>query len=134
MHAPSTHTPPPQSTPQAPQFSGSDLVSTHWPLQPVRGAAHTQVPLTHSWPSAHWLPHPPQLSGSFWVSAQAPPHWVVPRGHIPAMHCPPAQTSPMGQPLPQAPQLFGSESRLVQNPLHSTAPMGQLLTHCPPTH
>lgn len=63
------------------------------------------------------MPHPPQLSGSVLVLAQAPAHGVVPVGHD-ATQLPALQKLPVAQTAPQAPQFCGSDARRTQVPPH----------------
>ncbi len=66
------------------------------------------------------MPHAPQFIGSVVVSTQAVPHII--RGAaqvVTAMHAPAVQICPVGQTLPQRPQLRGSMFRMV----HPTEPV-----------
>jgi hypothetical protein len=82
-HRPFEHTwPAGQAVPHAPQFAGSLEESTHAPLQRVNGAPQmtphvlaTQVSVPPPG-SAHFCPHPPQLSRSVVVSMQRAPQAV----------------------------------------------------------
>jgi hypothetical protein len=49
---PSAHTPP-QTLPQAPQFVGSFVVSTHWPSHVVAPAGHMHAPFVQTCPFGH---------------------------------------------------------------------------------
>jgi hypothetical protein len=77
-----------QALPQAPQFFGSDLISTHAPPQQSFDSpearsqyapwcpslqmpdAPLQTPFWQVWPAGHWTPHPPQFFGSLSMSSQ----------------------------------------------------------------
>lgn len=50
------------------------------------------------------MPQPPQLLLSNWVSMQVPLQRLVPKAQAQV----PLSQTPLGQKLPQAPQLFGS--------------------------
>ena len=68
-----------QTTPQAPQFVGSMLVSVQTPLQTVLPVGHTQEPLEQiQGPAPQLLPQAPQLVTSLLVSVQAPLQRVWP--------------------------------------------------------
>lgn len=75
----------------------------------------TQLPLMQESPEAHIIPHLPQFEASVWVSTQASglPHALSPEGQ----QSPDRQLVPVGQIVPQAPQLAESVARLVQTPL-----------------
>ena len=90
-----------QTLPQAPQLLGSELKSTHVPLQgsPVRQPLPLHTPLVHVSPEGQLL-----LLVQVWPLLA---------------HTPLLQVSPVGQTSPQAPQLFGSVCRLVQAPLQA---------------
>jgi hypothetical protein len=61
------------------------------------------IPALHACPCVHGIPHPPQLPGSVWVSAQTPLHMTsfVPHmfdlhvhdGCVAQVHAPPAPQS-----------------------------------------
>jgi hypothetical protein len=74
--------PPVQMTPQAPQFWGSVVVSTHaLPHASViaeHDGAHALEAQTS--PVAHVMPHAPQLPGSVVRSTQRPPQFFCPAG------------------------------------------------------
>jgi hypothetical protein len=83
---------------------------------PLSGS--TQTPLEQTNPAGHVWPHPPQWEGSVSTSTHCPSHTIP--GH---QQVPPSQKgAAAGQPLPQAPQLYGSSASEVQNPPQSTAP------------
>ncbi len=75
----------------------------------------------------HARPHIPQLLVSVCASTHAPTHAVRPAGHA---HAPLAQTWPISQTVPQAPQLSGSLRRSAHavEPLveQAVSPIGQL--------
>ena len=104
-------------TKHPPQLKGSDVGSTQTPPQGMNGKMHgllhqpvcSQV---HPSGQAHTPPQP------------SPPHH--PAGQFPWQPPTQAPWEQFGvdppQMLPQAPQLLGSELRLVQIPLHRVAP------------
>ena len=98
---------------QAPQLFGSDSVSTHTPPQETRPFRQVQAPITHEVPPVHAVPHPPQLLLSLWAFTQELPQGLRPTGQI-TPHTPAVQSCPLGQTLPQAPQLLPSVVVLVQ--------------------
>jgi hypothetical protein len=132
----------PHAVPQAPQFDGFDVRSTHVPLQSVEPTGQPQVPFWHSWPTTQALPQVPQFRGSLERATHAPVQLVsagfAPQGggggmtdpsgpasvpvcinvHVPVRHT----LVVMLHLFPQAPQPFGSLKRLVQTPLQSTSP------------
>ena len=55
--------------------------------------------------------HPPQCDVFVWVSTHTLPHFVRPPVHT---QTPAEQTCPLGQTLPQEPQLLGSVASVVQ--------------------
>lgn len=57
---------------QAPQFSGSEFVSTQVPLHAVFGGEHAHCPPWHVWPPAQTVPQSPQWRASVCVSTQLP--------------------------------------------------------------
>jgi hypothetical protein len=76
-HLPEEHTSfAPHAVPQAPQFLGSVVSSTHVPLHDVWPAGHAQVLFAHCLPPVHVTPHEPQFAESVFVSTQAPLHDV----------------------------------------------------------
>src|SRR5580700_12302676 len=82
------HSAPPQDTPHAPQFIGSDRTSAHEPLQPTKPPPHeVHAPLMHASLREHFVPHVPQL---FWlvdVSTHSPLQSTVPVAHgTPELH------------------------------------------------
>ena len=84
-HAPDWHVlPAPQTTPQAPQFELSLLVSTHALPHWVAPPAQTQLPLVHVLPAPQTTPQAPQFELSLLVSTHALPHDVVPLAHAQA--------------------------------------------------
>src|ERR1041384_2541204 len=75
--------------PQAPQFTGSRVTSTHAAEQfcvPFSQSSRHLPPL-HTSPLAHLLPHAPQLAGSVAVVTQRPEHSAKPVLHS-ALHLP----------------------------------------------
>ena len=74
--------------------------------------AHSQTPLTHSWPGSQALPHLPQFIESFEVVVQRLPHSVCDGGqdvtHLPFTQVPPVHT------VPHFPQFCGSLEVSVQ--------------------
>jgi hypothetical protein len=66
-----------------PQWLGSFVRLTHWPLQFVVPLPHTtvQLPFWQLCPDEHLTPHPPQLFGSVLVVTHWLPHLVVPPEH-----------------------------------------------------
>lgn len=73
--------------PQDPQLFGSKLVKTQAPPQAVGWPrlmtdAQPHVPAAQTCPDGQVSPHPPQLPEFVAVSIQAPPHDVVPPGHV----------------------------------------------------
>jgi hypothetical protein len=113
--------------PQSPQFAGSVLVSTQFPLQIVFGQTHT--PELQTSPTRHLVPHLPQLDTSANVLVQRPglPHWVVPPGH-PQKNW--LQNPPAGQRWPHWPQLLASDVRSVHLLPHRAIGLEQ--PHRPP--
>jgi hypothetical protein len=102
--------------PHAPQSKGSLERSAHRAPHCVSPAAHDDVhrPLEQTCPLAQGTPHPPQLAGSFSVSAHDDPHFCVLPTHLQA---PELHTPAVPHDWPQAPQLFGSDSRSAQSAL-----------------
>lgn len=97
---------------QAPQLLGSEVRSTHEPLQSVRlPQLVVQPPLEHTWPVEQVVPQAPQLVGSVCSSTQLPPQLSYPalqvNPHLPAEHVV-VLFGGVGQTLPQLPQLSGS--------------------------
>jgi hypothetical protein len=95
------------AVPHAPQLLKSLLVSTHLSLQFVIPAGHEHVPFVHTPPAGHLLVQAPQLLVLLERSMQALPQFVWPGGHS-VVHWPPAQTWPVAQVVPHAPQFDGS--------------------------
>jgi hypothetical protein len=87
-------------SPQAPQFDGSALVSTHEP-QSVCAAGHWQLPATHVFPPVHATPHAPQLPSELPRSTQLVPQAEVPAGQA---QTPSEQSFPLGHACPHPPQ------------------------------
>ena len=120
MHAPWLQTSPAGHVfPHAPQFDGSDVVSTQTPPHATRPDGHAQVPFAHRNPGPQLRPHPPQLRASVASTTHPPPHAVVPAEQPPDVHAPLWHTSPSAQPIPQAPQLPGSTDVSAQSPPHA---------------
>jgi hypothetical protein len=76
-----------------------------------------QAPEVHVCAEAQTLPHVPQLFRSLLVSVHVPLQ-AVPLAHPP--QTPFEQSSPLGQALPQLPQLSGSSPRLASQPSPGT--------------
>jgi hypothetical protein len=94
-------------------------------------AAHLQRPPRQACPAWHACPHPPQLSGSKWVSVHTPSQRTSDPGQPPPpqlllRHCPLVQT------MPQPPQFSGSFEAFTHAPLHWM--IGAEHTHCAFTH
>ena len=124
--APAVHSSPVgQTLPQEPQFWGLDEVSIQACPQGWVGGGQRQAPAAHVCIGPHLLPHDPQLLSSLLGLTHDEPHVSSPVGHPPAMQALLAHLSPVGQVLPQPPQLFGSEVRLAQNSLQSVRPVEQ---------
>jgi hypothetical protein len=121
---------------QPPQFCGSSSVSVHSLLQtgscvvvePGR-LAHAQALPEHVASCAHFVPHPPQLFGSFVVFVHWPAHVVAGAAQTqpPLLHVPPGPHE-----VPHVPQLAGSVFVLVQVPPHIES--GAAQTQAPLTH
>jgi hypothetical protein len=137
-----------QALPHTPQLALSDVRSTQLPRPSVPGAAHwvspeghVQARFTQSPPAAQMIPHALQLLGSMARLVQTTigvspciggvMQVVRPASPQPATHVPPLQVLPPGHALPQAPQLLGSVSVLMQRLPHSLVDPPQL--HTPPT-
>jgi hypothetical protein len=128
-----------QMRPHAAQFFGSLALSTHWSPQSVRPASqldrhelftHVAVPLGglgQAWSQA------PQCTLLLANSAQAEPQATSELGHALAQ-APLAQTWPIAQTAPQAPQLAESACRSTQPALHAVKPSLQTLAHVPARH
>jgi len=104
MHFPATQvSPPPQASPQPPQWPLLVWVSTqavpHMTVPAGQVVTHPRG--LHSCSAPHTLPQAPQLARSVVMSTQTPPHRVWPVGQA---HLPPPQTVPPTQAVPQAPQ------------------------------
>ena len=119
--------------PQVPQFASSITRATHAPLQRLGHGFSQENP--HFPPAhvgtapggdVHAVPHAPQFAGSVEVSLHAPPeHFVVPAGHT---HCPPLQSAPLPQTVPQDPQLLA----LVPVSRHAPVQQSSLVPHAVP--
>jgi hypothetical protein len=125
QHSPPWQSPVEQTFPQTPQLFGSVSVFVqpalqHWSpsgqeLQVGGGGKLRHALLRHDWPARQTIPHPPQLLGSDVVSVHPFAQHVSENVHPPpaqpgfgAMHAPWTHDAPVGQTLPQKPQLFGS--------------------------
>ncbi len=113
-----------QALPQAPQFSTSEPVATHCPLQlvvPV-GQLSVHTPFEQTFPDPQAVPHAPQLLLSVCLFTHALPHSESPVPqlgvHVPLAHAMLPPVGAAGQALPQAPQLLLSVAVLTQAPLH----------------
>jgi hypothetical protein len=118
---------------QLPQLFGSVVVLTSQPVEAI--LSQSALPSVHTamaqldplqkdvaWARLHRLPQPPQLLWSFvrfthcLPASAAPAQTVgVPPGHTQA---PPWQIAPLGQWLPQLPQLLRSVDKSAQTPEH----------------
>jgi hypothetical protein len=125
-----------QAFPQAPQFSGSELVSIQsapqglYPLSqlvPQVEAAQTAAPCCGA---GHALAQLPQCAAEVAVSTQAPLQLTAPLWHVSAQW-PAEQTLPAGQTVWQAPQCPGSLLRSVQSMSHCVSLPPQLMPHAP---
>jgi hypothetical protein len=95
-HVPPEHVPA-HSVPQAPQFCGSVLLSTHTPPHSVRFAGQTHAPDTQVCAPEQTLPHVPQLALFTAVSTQVVPHSVSPPLHVAFdTHCTSSTTKEYG--------------------------------------
>src|SRR5581483_6662288 len=129
VHAELEHTwPGPHTVAQSPQCCGSDVSSTHAPLQFESEPGHVLEP---HMPNAQVLPMPqrlrhwPQLRGSLSVSTHAPLQSVRPGGQPIMPHMPKAHIEPKPQRMPHWPQLRRSLDRSTHEPLQSVSPLGQ---------
>jgi hypothetical protein len=70
--------------PQAPQFIGSLVVSTHAVPHILSPCPHVvwQMPFAQASPASHACPQPPQLVGLDERSVHVPLHAVCPAGHV----------------------------------------------------
>lgn len=123
-----------QIRPHVEQFCGSTAPSTHWPLHSVSPASQLerQAPLTHAAVPLRGFVHAwsqtPQCASLLDNCTQAPPHATSELGHVLA-HAPLAQTWPVVQALPHAPQFAESASTFAQPPLHGLKPSLHTLEH-----
>jgi hypothetical protein len=133
-----------QILPHAPQFAGSDRVSTHWPFaHTVSGALQKHVLPTQGMPGAHELLQAPQFFGSICVFVQAPlqqaPLQQVPLQNVwpgwqKSMHLPEVQLWFAEHARLQPPQFLRSLCVSMQLPLHSVwVPVQPPPVHMPPT-
>lgn len=101
-----------QALPQLPQLRGSFFASTQLVPHAVKPASQPHAPLVHR-PKlgAQSLPQAPQCSSFVATSTHEPPQTTSDAGQA---HWPETQLAPVGQSLPQLPQLFGSEERSTQ--------------------
>jgi hypothetical protein len=83
--------------------------------------------------AGHALLQAAQCSALVCRSTQDWPHATVPLGHELA-HVPAAQTLPVGQTLPHAPQFFGSVLPLTQVLPHFRLSVPQSTSHLPALH
>jgi hypothetical protein len=91
-----------------------------------------QVPFVQVWPVAQaWL-QPPQFAVFVFVSMQPDPHSICPATEQP--HAPALQAAPVGQTIPQPPQLSGSFPFVATQdpPGHTVLPPVQLVAQAPP--
>lgn len=106
------------------------MVSVQTPLHRVSDCGHPpplQLLFVHC-PLVHWMPQPPQLSGSLDASTHAPPHWIRGATHT---HRAPAQVSPPVQRMLHPPQLSESVCTSTHAPTQSAVGGGQLVAHDP---
>ena len=104
-------------SPQVPQFSGSSVMSVHWPKQFVWPAAHWHWPLRQV-PLSQKLKHSPQLNGSVLVLVHSPPQFWKPAPLQPQTLF--WQVVPWAHTLAQPPQLLASVRSSTQRPLQSS--------------
>ncbi len=122
VHAPATHTSLlAQTTPQAPQLSGSlasALAGRHAPLQLIHPVGQVvvvwQTPLTHRCPTPQALPQLPQFARLALRFTQTPPHEVSPGRQV---HAELRQACLGGQVVPHMPQFTGLSARSAHTPL-----------------
>jgi hypothetical protein len=124
--------------PHIPQLFGSEVVlmqasphlampGAHW--NPQVPAAHVGMP---DGGALHALSHSPQLAASVLTSTHEPPQEVlVPQ---PSSHVPDWQNSPVGQVLPQVPQLLELDVRSTHCPPQLVSPGLHLIPHLPALH
>ena len=106
-----------QRAPHAPQWLGSDRVSTHTPPHRVSPLGHRQTPAWHVWPPVQAAPQAPQFAASVRGLTQrsSAGQYVCPAtGHT---QRPLWQTCEAGQRTPQPPQWFASVTVERSQPL-----------------
>jgi len=112
-----------QAFPQAPQFSGSELMSIQFAPQGLYPLSHPILqtdPVQTAAPccgGGHAVAQFPQCAAEVVVSTQAPLQLTVPLWHVSAQR-PEEQTLPAGQTVWQAPQWPGSLWRSAQSMSH----------------
>jgi hypothetical protein len=126
-----------QTLPQAPQFSGSLLVSTQRPSHEVPAQSIVHSPLSQVAapfsPAMQLVPHAPQLPSDELKLTHVPPQLVLSASHA-SVHAPLEQTLPRLQRAPHAPQCSGSLLRSAQSSPHDTSPSLQRTPHFAPSH
>jgi len=112
-----------QALSQAPQLLRSSCTGMQLPphteYSESAQVSELQVPPMHATPPVQTMPHPPQLNVSCVRSAHVSAHSTWPDGQVQTplrqlwsgaqggqLHTPPTQLEPLGQALPQAPQLL----------------------------
>lgn len=131
-HWPSTHAPPAQVFPQAPQFEGSRCLSAHAalqvsmhavaqvvPVQVARSSAPPAAQAEHEEPQADATPSPTQFI----------PQRVLPAEHV-VLHAVPSHVgiepgTPCAQRVHEAPHARTSVAR-AHSPLHGLKPLAQV--------
>jgi hypothetical protein len=126
-----------QAASQAPQWAGSDPVSTQKPEQLLVPGGQTHAPPEQNEPPVHATPQAPQFAELVERSTQEPPHGVFPGPHW-VTHAPELHRMPEAHAVSQPPQCSGSVERSTQAPSqlprpagHAQLPMTQL---APPVH
>lgn len=122
-HAPQFPMLPRRSTQKAPHTVSPSGQRTSTPAS----APATHMPIAHTRPVGHALPHRPQWDALTMVSTQNPSQRVVPSPHTPPssdpagspMHAPLVQVCPVAHGRLQPPQCRVSERKLTQVPLQS---------------
>ena len=122
--------------PQAPQFSGSAVVSIQFAPHALYPASQLMLhvdPVQTAVPccgAGHALPQLPQCAAEVAVSMQAPLQLTVPLWHVSAQW-PAEQTLPAAQLVWQLPQCAGSLLRAAQSRSHCVSFSPQLTPHAP---
>jgi hypothetical protein len=122
--------PPVHLTAQAPQFSLSEVRSTHAPLHSVSPVEQLGVhrPCMQSSRTGQMFPHDPQLARLLFRSMQRLLHTLrpVPQLHFPSMH-----SMAPGQVVAQVPQLRVSDCRSTQPPAQAERGIVHMLAQLP---